>query len=171
MSFDDFSIHKIEIHNENKIQDTTKYIKNTKNIAIIMKVVAFLLALTAPNAAAFGKSKPPTCEERCVNSCYHCGLSSCPRTQECVDTCTSKFCGHRSLRGVANDSSLADDDQEVYTGAAVADGSSLTNDNKEESTDEVIVNERALYTYEDCFYVCAYLTDDDLFYRCIDECT
>eukprot|EP00956_Cyclotella_meneghiniana_P007394 scaffold10096_cov49-Cyclotella_meneghiniana.AAC.2 len=137
-----------------------------------MKVVAFLLAFTAPNAAAFGKSKPPTCEQRCVNSCYHCGLSSCPRTQECVDTCTSKFCGHRSLRGDANDSSLTDDDQEVYTGAAVEDGSSLTDDNKEESTDEVIVNERALYTDGDyCFYLCAYLADDDIFYRCIDECT
>eukprot|EP00956_Cyclotella_meneghiniana_P004793 scaffold5916_cov44-Cyclotella_meneghiniana.AAC.10 len=137
-----------------------------------MKVVAILLALTAPNAAAFGKSKPPTCEQRCVNSCYHCGLSFCPRTQECVDTCTRKSCGSRNLRGVANDSSSADDDQEVYTGAAVEEGTSMTDDNKEESTDEVIVNERALYTYEDCFYVCAYLADDDdLFYKCINGCT
>ena len=131
-------------------------------------VVAFLLALTVSTAAAFGRTKPRTCEEDCVTYC--CVPGSC--NQDCIDNCKIGWCGSggRSLRGDADASSLTSDDKEVYSGDAVADGSSLTNEDKEASTDEVMVNERALYPFGDCIYFCAYLKDYDLFHRCIDGC-
>ena len=106
VSFDDFSIHKIEIYNENKDTIETKHISNT-SIANIMKVVAFLLALTASNAAAFNH-----CDFECGVDCCAPGESryslfgSCD--YECLDRCFIECeSGGRSLRGVVTPQPVA----------------------------------------------------------------
>ena len=127
-----------------------------------MKVVAFLLALTASNAAAFNH-----CDFECRVDCCAPGESryslfgSCD--YECLDRCFVECeSGGRSLRGVAD-------------AAVVENGSSLTNsgDDKEMSTDNGVVNQRTLYdlSYKDCIYGCIYSTNTYYdFNICKDEC-